>query len=256
MRNQRPVIRLLLTPLTHPPAFDIAPRSRPDGHMQMLKGHWQLIAVTALVFALWHTPLVLPLKIFVVFLHELSHGLAAVLTGGRIEEMSISAQQGGHAITRGGNGFVILSAGYVGSLVLGALLLTIALRTHLDRAMVALCGAVMLGVTALYIRDGFAMAFCGVGGLALLAMARFLPRDINDMMLRIMGLTSLIYVPYDIFDDTIARSGLRSDARMLAEQYGGTTLMWGGLWLFLSLVVIGFFLRYGLGPSSNLHRAR
>ena len=218
----------------------------------MLKGHWQLIALTALVFVLWNTGAVLPLKIFVVFLHELSHGLAAILTGGRIEEMSISAQQGGHAITRGGNGFVILSAGYLGSLLLGALLLMVALRTHLDKAMVALCGGVMLAVTLLYIRDGFAVAFCLLGGLALLAMARFLPRDINDMALRVMGLTSLIYVPYDIFDDTIARSGLRSDARMLAEQYGGTTLMWGGLWLVLSVAVIGAFLRHGLGPARNL----
>ncbi len=218
----------------------------------MLKGHWQLIAITAVVFALWQTPVVLPLKIFVIFLHELSHGLAAILTGGRIEEISISAQQGGHAITRGGNGFLILSAGYVGSLLLGAMLLVMALRTHADRAVVALCGVVMLAVTLLYIRDLFAIAFCVAGGLALVATARFLPRQINDMVLRIIGLTSLIYVPYDIFDDTIRRSGLRSDARMLAEQYGGPTLFWGGLWLVLSLCVIVFFLRRGLGTQSNL----
>ncbi|MFT6786226.1 MAG: hypothetical protein ACJATG_002234, partial [Dinoroseobacter sp.] len=81
--------------------------------MKTLKGHWQLILITIAVFALWSTPLALPLKILVVFLHELSHGLAAVLTGGSIEAISLSAQQGGHAITRGGNGFIILSAGYL-----------------------------------------------------------------------------------------------------------------------------------------------
>ena len=42
-----------------------------------LRGHWQLLALTALVIALWDTPAILPLKILVVFLHELSHGLAA-----------------------------------------------------------------------------------------------------------------------------------------------------------------------------------
>ncbi|MFT6271318.1 MAG: hypothetical protein ACJA0F_000150, partial [Dinoroseobacter sp.] len=44
--------------------------------MKTLKGHWQLILITIAVFALWSTPLALPLKILVVFLHELSHGLA------------------------------------------------------------------------------------------------------------------------------------------------------------------------------------
>ena len=86
--------------------------------MTYFKGHWQLLALLAAVFALWQTPVVLPLKILVVFLHELSHGLAAVLTGGEIVELSLSAQQGGHAVTRGGSRFLILSAGYLGSLLL------------------------------------------------------------------------------------------------------------------------------------------
>ena len=220
--------------------------------MQILKGHWQLIAVTGLVFLLWNTPVVLPLKLLVVFMHELSHGLAAVLTGGTIENISLSVQQGGHAITRGGNGFVILSSGYVGSLLIGTALLVIALRTQADRAVLGLFGAITLSVTALYIRDLFPLIFCAVAGLGMLAIARYLNRPVNDLVLRIIGLTSLIYVPYDIFDDTIARSGLRSDAYMLSEQFGGSTMLWGGLWLVLSLSVIAVCLRYGIGQSSNL----
>lgn len=220
--------------------------------MNFLKGHWQLIAITAVVFGLWQTPVVLPLKILVVFLHELSHGLAAVMTGGKIEGMSLSVNQGGHAVTRGGNGFLILSAGYVGSLLLGAGLLLAALRTDADRIILGLLGVVMLGVTVLYMRDMFPVVFCTVSGMALLAIALYLPHDYNDMTLRIIGLTSAIYVPYDIFDDTIRRSGMRSDAFMLAEKYGGTATLWGGLWLVLSLIVIFVCLRKGLGQNSNL----
>jgi hypothetical protein len=62
----------------------------------------------------------------------------------------------------------------------------------------------------------------------------------------------MIYVPFDIFSDTIARSGIRSDAYMLAERFGGATVMWGGLWLVISLAVIGACLRYGLGERSNI----
>ncbi len=217
-----------------------------------IKGHWQLIVITALVFALWNTPLLLPLKILTVFFHEAAHGLAAVFTGGEIEALTLSAAQGGMATTRGGNIFVIYSAGYLGSLAIGLLLFLIARHTRFDRALMALLGLAMLLLTALYIRDFFAVVFTAVTAIALLASARFLRQSINDLFLRIIALTSMIYVPYDIFSDTIARSTLRSDAFMLAERFGGSALIWGGIWLVISLVVIGICLRYGLGTTSNI----
>ncbi|KEJ90262.1 M50 family metallopeptidase [Sulfitobacter donghicola] len=220
--------------------------------MTYLKSHWQLLALIAAVFALWQTPVVVPLKILVVFFHELSHAMAAWLTGGSVEQISLSPQQGGFAITRGGNRFAILTAGYLGSLLIGAGLLMLALRSALDRGVTALLGAVMLLVTALYIRDLFAALFCIATGLILLGAARFLGHAANDMILRVIGLSSLIYVPYDIFDDTIARSSLPSDAHMLAHEFGGATVMWGGLWLVLSAVVILWSFRKILGQSSNL----
>jgi hypothetical protein len=218
----------------------------------LIKGHWQLMAIVATVFLLWNTPFILPLKILVVFLHELSHALAIVLTGGSVESFSVSPQQGGLVIGRGGNRFVSLSAGYLGSLLLGMGLLIIALRTDMDRAVLGVFGGVMLLVTLLYVRDPFAMAFCAGFGAVMLGVAWYLSRKLCDLVLRVIGLTSMIYVPFDIFDDTIRRAGLRSDAYMLAEEFGGTTLMWGGLWLVLSFVMIIYCLRYMLGRDSNL----
>ncbi len=201
---------------------------------------------------LWNTPVVLPFKILVVFMHELSHGLAAILTGGSIAEISLSPQQGGQAMLQGGNRFLTLSAGYLGSLLLGAMLLLIALRTHADRAVMAGCGLVTLLIAGFYIRDFFPLVFCTLTGTAMLATARYLNRNISDLILRVIGLCSLIYVPYDIFSDTIARSNERSDAYMLAEEFGGPTLFWGGLWLILSVIVIAFCMRYIFGQSSNI----
>ncbi len=220
--------------------------------MSWLRGHWQLLLLTGLVFALWQTPVSTPLKILIVFLHEVSHGLAAVATGGKIEAITVSLQQGGLTTTRGGSLFAILSAGYLGSLVLGVVILLVALRTHLDRALMAALGVAMVVITAFYIRDWFAFGF-GMGtGAVMLGIARFLPRDVNDLILRLIGLTSLIYVPYDIFDDTIRRASESSDAFMLADRFGGATMMWGGLWLGISAVVIVASLRWGLGEASNI----
>jgi len=217
-----------------------------------LRGHWQLLLLTTLVFALWQTSVVVPLKILIVFFHELSHAVATFFTGGEVISLSVSADQGGVVWSRGGNRFLTLTAGYLGSLLIGVGLLVAATRSKADRAIMAACGVVMLVVAGLYIRDFFALSFAIGTGVAMLIMARFLGHAANDLALRVMGLTSMIYVPYDIFSDTIARSNLRSDARMLAEEFGGTTMMWGGLWLLLSLVVIGVCLRRGLGPNSNL----
>lgn len=221
--------------------------------MLFVRGHWQLIAITAAVFLLWNTAALVPLKILIVFLHELSHVIAIAATGGSVESLSISPQQGGLVQARGGNRFISLSAGYLGSLTIGFALLLSALKTRADRVIMGLCGVVMLAVAALYIRESFALAFSVGAGCIMLVMALYLSHAINDLALRVIGLTSMIYVPYDIFSDTIARPNLRSDARMLAEEFGGTTVIWGGLWLVISMVVIGLCLRHGLGTDSNLH---
>ncbi len=220
--------------------------------LSWLRGHWQLLALIALVAALWNTPAILPLKILVVFLHELSHGLAAWITGGEVISFDITPDQGGTAWTRGGNRIAILSAGYLGSLFFGAALLFAGLNTRADRAIAAALGLGLIAITLIYMRGLFPMGFGLAAGAALLAIARFLPHEASDLVLRLIGLTSLIYVPLDIFSDTIARAHLRSDAAMLAEELGGGTRLWGGLWLTISLATILTSMRFGLGRTSNL----
>ena len=220
--------------------------------MRLLRGHWQLLLLTLLVFALWQTQIMIPLKILVVFFHEVSHAIMTILTGGEVISLSISTEQGGSVWSRGGNRFLTLSAGYLGSLLIGATLLMTALRTNADRLVMAFCAIVMLAITAFYVRDGFAIVFCLTTAIAMGVMAKFLNHDLVDLLLRVIGLTSLIYVPYDILSDTILRSGLRSDARMLAEEIGGFTVMWGAIWLIISLIVIFYCLRFCLGRESNI----
>jgi hypothetical protein len=220
--------------------------------LRILQGHWQLFLLTGVVFLLWPTQGVVPLKILVVFFHEASHAIATIATGGEVVSLSVSADQGGLVLSRGGSRFWTLTAGYLGSLLIGVALLMAATRSRADRKIMAACGVMMLVIAGLYVRDIFALLFIIGTGIAMLLSARFLGHNANDLMLRVIGLTSMIYVPYDIFSDTIARSNLQSDARMLAQEFGGTTQMWGALWLVISLVVIAFCMRSLLGRSSNL----
>ena len=63
--------------------------------MRILKGHWQLLLLTFVVFALWQTPAVIPFKLLIVFFHEAAHAIATVLTGGEVVSLSVSPDQGG-----------------------------------------------------------------------------------------------------------------------------------------------------------------
>ncbi|MEM9158345.1 MAG: M50 family metallopeptidase [Verrucomicrobiota bacterium] len=220
--------------------------------VKFFKRHWQLVLMTAVVFACWGLPVVYPLKLLVVFLHEASHAVAALVTGGEVLELGLSPQEGGHVVSKGGNGFLIASAGYLGSLLFGVAIFMSAVRTKWDQVTMVVLGVFIISISVLYAKETFAWAFgLMVGGTMLLA-AKFLGKKINDFLLRLIGLVSMIYVPWDIFSDTLARSELRSDARIIAEMYGGTTMMWGSLWLLLSLCVIWWCLKVSLRRKSNI----
>ena len=209
----------------------------------ILRAHWPLLLLALAVAALWSTPILLPLKLLVVFFHELSHLAAALLTGGRGHALSLTPHMGGMLLSQGGNRFVILSSGYLGSLLIGLGLFLGALHGRYDRWLTAGLGATMLVVAALYVRDAFALVFCVTTGTVLMITAFWLGRAASDFLLRLIGLTSMIYVPLDIFSDTLARAGLRSDARLMAEEIGGLSVMWGAIWLTLSLWAISIALR-------------
>lgn len=206
-----------------------------------------LLALACVVF--WNHPALTPLKVLVVFFHEGSHALATLLTGGSVIAMEIVAAQGGHVLSRGGWPFVIISAGYLGSLLWGAIILVLASRSTADRAIMAAVGLAMLALTVFFVRNSYGMAFGCIGAALALVSAKFLPAWWNDVALKFIGLVTMMYVPLDIFSDTLARSHLQSDARILAEYLGGPTMFWGVLWLIISVFCIALTLYLSLRPS-------
>ena len=207
----------------------------------------QLLGLVALMVAVgfaWNTWFVYPLKILVVFFHELSHGLMAMATGGAIREIRLAAQEGGLCVTSGGNRFLVLSAGYLGSLVMGGIILLLATRTRHDKLLVWALGALMVAIALLFVRPliSFGFLFCLVIGAALIAAGSRLPEDVNDFILKTVGLTSCLYAVLDISSDILTRPELRSDARMLAEHTHIPTLVWGVVWMGIALAAAVFFL--------------
>ncbi len=204
---------------------------------------WLLPVLVIVVVGLWQTPILMPLKLLIVFFHESSHALMTVLTGGKVEKMVIDSAQGGYVLSRGGNRFLILSAGYLGSLLWGVSIYLSALYSRRDSLIMGILGTVVIVIAILFVRSWFAFIFSMAVGVGMLLLAAQADHAANDLLLRVIGIVSMLYVPLDIYSDTLARSGLSSDARMLAETYGGATILWGGLWLLISLVVIFWVVR-------------
>lgn len=210
-----------------------------------------LVVVLGALFFLWNTKFIYPLKILTVFFHESSHAIMTVVTGGEVVELEVNQFQGGHVISRGGNRFLTLSAGYLGSLLWGALIYLIAAKTRKDKQAMSLLGSIMIVIALLIIRNTFGFLFTVGTGLVLIVLGIRAPEKINDVILRVIGLSSMVYVPLDIFSDTISRSHLMSDARMLAREFGGFTMMWGGVWIALSLVIFWFTIKWSVSSSSG-----
>jgi hypothetical protein len=196
------------------------------------------------IWFLWDTPVVYPLKIFVVLLHEVSHALAAAATGGSVTRIVLDPYQGGATYTMGGSRFVTLSAGYLGSLAWGALMTEAArARRVRTRYVNGIIGGMVVALTVLYVRSVFGVAFGFAFGFGLMGVAAKLSAGLNRMLLLSLGLTSSLYAILDIKSDVLDRPLLRSDAYMLSEVTGVPTTAWGIIWITVALTVTALLFR-------------
>ncbi|HLA44756.1 MAG TPA: M50 family metallopeptidase [Aggregatilineales bacterium] len=126
-----------------------------------------LLAIGAFViaFALWQfrplSPVVYPLRLFVTFIHELGHGTAAEITGGDFLRFQVESTGAGLAYSSGGIRPIVISAGYVGTAIFGAVLLFVANRVHRPERVALVLGIAFIALTIFY--SGF-----GPGNLNLL----------------------------------------------------------------------------------------
>jgi hypothetical protein len=201
------------------------------------------LGIAALALLLWDSFVVYPFRIFVVFLHEISHGLAAVLTGGSIESIGLSFDEGGVCRTRGGWPFLILNAGYLGSLFWGATFLVLGERRRRSRTVIGLVGAFTLMATVLYVRTLFGFGYGLLAGGALLAVAARLRPAVSEVLLAAIGATSALYAVWDIASDVLFRHANASDAAGLAQLTGIPAIVWGVAWIVVSVGVLAYVIK-------------
>ena len=191
-----------------------------------------LLGVAMLVF--WDSAVLWPVKIVVVFFHELSHAIAAWLTGGEVVSIGLGMDQSGVTQTIGGWHFIILNAGYVGSLLWGVGLLAASRRGGWARPVLGLLAGLVAVVALGFVRPltsfGFVFALLVAGALGV--GSRRMPESMASTVLQALGTFSVLYALLDVRDDVLSASGAgMSDATMLAAATGVPAVLWGLGWM-------------------------
>jgi len=189
------------------------------------------------IFAMWRSLAFKPFKIFSVFLHELSHAIAATATCNRVEGIEVTwSNEGGLCTYRGRIGActkcVVLPAGYIGSTLWGCGL-TIACGFENGARFVGIVLFVALLVTLFYGLCGKAkgieerctiVALCICFGALVCGLTAFDFSDswkhsefLLESVVLFIGCTNMMYATYDIYDDTVRRKDERSDAYQYAQ---------------------------------------
>lgn len=200
-----------------------------------------LVAMGLLLLFFWDSVALWPLKIVVVLFHELGHAVAAWVTGGEVVDIGLSPRQGGVTRTLGGWRFFILNAGYLGSMLAGVALLLSSRHARTARAMTIFLAASLLLVGILFVRPlvSFGLLFTVLTALAFAAMARWAGSHLTRLVLRGLGVFSLLYALFDVRDDVFyAGPDVLSDATMLAELTHVPAALWGGAWILAGLAVL------------------
>ncbi|CAD6887273.1 unnamed protein product [Tilletia controversa] len=195
------------------------------------------------IIVLWHFPIlkyiIYPFKLLTVGFHEFGHAFAGVLTCARIESISLDPHEGGATRMRGGNPYITLPAGYLGSSLIGAALIACGFDEKASKIASIVVGAFFL-VTLFWARKSIISWVLIIGMAALIVMFWFIADAIAlRYLILFIGVMSCMYSVWDIIDDTISRKVNESDASAFAREIGiFPPQVWGVIWLFIS---IGFF---------------
>ena len=200
--------------------------------------------------------LLYPFRIMSTWVHEMCHGMAAILVNGRISKLEIFKDGSGLAYTSVNatwkRGFVA-SAGYPGTAVTGCILLLIR-RTTLGPTFGTIgLGALIVLSCLFWVRNTWGFVVLLIEGFALMLLGWQLPATILDNLFNFLAASICLNAVESIHDlfaindymvgGQVATS---SDAHTVAEKWGMGFRFWAISWLCLSigLAIIGIIFAF------------
>ncbi|GAA6029186.1 hypothetical protein JCM8097_001642 [Rhodosporidiobolus ruineniae] len=212
-------------------------------------------AYAVIITILWNVPVVhyvlWPFKMLTIAFHEFGHAATGCCTGAKVKSITLDPREGGCTMMAGGVSAITLPAGYLGSSIIGALLVFCGFditASKIASIVVGVCFLLTLWwgrkdwltILTILIATGLIVAFWFIAhGAALRFYMLFL------------GVMSALYSAYDICDDLIFRKVNSSDASVFAQRYGGSSACWGVLWFIISLCFLACGIVAGLAAFKD-----
>jgi len=215
-----------------------------------------IAAYTVIIALLWNLPYVRwslwPFKMLVIAFHEFGHAITACCTGGRVESISLDPREGGVTHMRGGISAITLPAGYLGSSLIGALLIFCGFDIVASKIASLVLGVCFL-LTLWWARKDWLTIGTILLAVGLLVACWFIAHaEALRYVVLFIGVMSALYSVWDICDDLILRKVNSSDASVFAKKYGGSSQCWGVIWSIISLflMIVGIIAGIAAFPES------
>ncbi|KAI0051039.1 hypothetical protein FA95DRAFT_1555082 [Auriscalpium vulgare] len=206
-----------------------------------------IVVYSVVLFGLWTIPgarvAINPLKLFAIGWHELCHVTVAILTGGNIVKVTIDPYVGGCTIVEGGHPPSILSAGYIGSTVLGAVFIMSGFDTLMAKIMSFVAGIGLIAPLSL-VRDKLTIALTLVFEGLLIGFWFIDHGQALRWYMLFLGVLHVFYAVWDVTDDKFFRKVNDSDATQFAILYPRIPAhVWAIFWILFEIAfLIGFVL--------------
>ncbi|KAF4125390.1 hypothetical protein GMORB2_4230 [Geosmithia morbida] len=199
---------------------------------------------------LWNVPylrmVLWPFKMLVIAFHEFGHAITAILTGGRVESISLDPHEGGVTHMAGGISAITLPAGYLGSSIIGAVLTMCGFNINASKILSIVLGVCFL-LTLWWGKRDWLTIMTILLAVGLLIGCWFINHaEALRFVVLFIGVMSSLYSVWDICDDLILRKVNSSDAAVFAKRYGGSSRCWGVIWSIISVCFMAIGIVAGL----------
>ncbi len=235
-----------------------------------------LLLAAILSIALWFIPfaeiLSYPFRIFVTFIHEGGHALAALATGNSVQSLSVAMNGSGETYTTQGgviSQMIVSSAGYVGAMTYGATLLVLIRRSVAARLVLVGSAAIVFALTTIFgvVKPLMAGTWGSLGGLpftlvagivisaGLFAVARFASARVATFLVSFLAVQCVLNALLDLktvfFLSSPFATTVPTDALNMANATGIPALFWSVLWIGLSVLILAVAVRQYIGSRRS-----
>ena len=228
-----------------------------------------LLIATLITLALWFIPyaeiLTYPFRIFVTFIHEGGHAIAALLTGNSVASLSVATNASGETYTTNGGLFsqmLVSSGGYIGAMAYGTLLLFLIRRTVAARYVLLGTAGLVFALTIIFglfkplLSGSWGMMagipftlFAGILiSLGLAALARYASPRVATFFVSFLAvqcvLNALLDLKTVLFLSTPFAPTVPNDAQNMANATGIPAFIWAAIWIGISLMLLSMAMRF------------